>query len=63
MPMYDYRCAKCNNAQQAFRSVDARDAAAPTCKECGSATKRIQFPQDTAKPEGRKNLPNVFRKV
>jgi putative FmdB family regulatory protein len=64
MPMFEYKCLKCNNIQDAFRSVDARDLAPPTCKECGSAMKRIMHPQDTPKdPNARRDVRDPFRKI
>ena len=43
MPMYDYRCKKCQHRFELMRRLAARDEAAP-CPQCKSrATARVQI--------------------
>ncbi|MHC4121571.1 MAG: zinc ribbon domain-containing protein [Planctomycetota bacterium] len=62
MPMYEYQCPKCSAKVERFRSAaNRRDP--QECPGCGGAMKFIEFPQDSAKAEGRPTLKDVFRKV
>ena len=38
MPMYDYRCSRCQGQFEALRAVTA---AAPPCPHCGGSTERL----------------------
>lgn len=61
MPMYDYFCSTCNLTIGLARSVENRRKPAD-CPKCEREMKFDPFPQDTAKPEGRPNVKDVFRK-
>lgn len=62
MPHYEYHCSTCNKNHTDFRNIDHRKDPF-TCPECKGPAEFVPFPQDSVKPEGRKNLQNVFRKV
>jgi len=61
MPMYDYFCAKCNSTVSQFKTVENRKGPV-SCPECAGPMKFVQFPQDTATPNGRPNVKDPFRK-
>ena len=61
MPMYDYSCPKCNNNVSQFKTVENRKGPV-FCPECKGPMNFVQFPQDTAKPEGRPKVKDPFRK-
>lgn len=62
MPMYDYFCGKCNLTIQRFRHTEHRHDQ-QGCPGCGHAMKFVEFPQDSATPEGRPDLKDPFRKI
>jgi putative FmdB family regulatory protein len=60
--MYDYFCSTCNKTIERFRSVVNRQKAGD-CPDCGKPMNLVAHPQDSAKPEGRAAVKDVFRKV
>ena len=61
-PQYVYFCPHCNKNHERFRQMENRNKPF-RCPDCGSATNFVQFPQDSAQPDRRANLSDVFRKV
>jgi putative FmdB family regulatory protein len=57
MPMYDFRCTKCEHE---FEEVIASSAAPPACPQCGQATEKLMSapfigdPMSKHSPKGRK---------
>lgn len=62
MPMYNYFCATCNLTIERYRSMIHRHHPMD-CPGCNREMKFIEFPQDSAKLEGRNNLRDPFRKI
>lgn len=41
MPIYEYKCIKCDTKQTLVKSADDRDKDLPSCKACNSDIKRV----------------------
>jgi putative FmdB family regulatory protein len=52
MPMYDFRCTKCEHV---FEDIVPSDAAPPVCPECGAESERLMaMPLGVVKKRSRK---------
>lgn len=61
MPRYEYHCSACDRTQDRFRVPDRRRDKTG-CPGCGKPMTFVEFPQDSAKPEGRPDVKDPFRK-
>lgn len=41
MPIYEYKCIKCDTKQTLIKSADDRDKDLPKCQTCNSDIKRV----------------------
>jgi putative FmdB family regulatory protein len=41
MPIYEYKCIKCDTKQTLIKSAEDRDKDLPLCKTCNSDIKRV----------------------
>ena len=41
MPIYEYKCVKCDTKQKLIKSAEDRDNDLPQCKTCNSNIKRV----------------------